>query len=129
MALYESNYRRLGLLVGDVRKLPQDAVSAVNGDLDLHLTVEDRSPYTSSFRLTYWFGEPGLGEADPDLHVRIYHDAHLAEAMSCRAHHRHRMLQNFPVDAKTELARRWQRNVLFSKWLEYCLERGHSFNF
>lgn len=127
MALYESNYRRLGLLAGDLRRLPREVVSAVPGDLDLHLALLEQSPYTTTFRLTYEFDPSGEGDAEPDIVVRVYHDVKVAEAMSCRRNTRHPVLQNYPVDAKRELQRRWQRNRLLNKWLEYCLEKGHSF--
>lgn len=132
MSVYESNWRRLRQLLGDarMRDLPAEVVSAVLGDLDLHLQVEERSPYTSTFRLTYFFDSSGEADADPDIVVRLYHDAQLAEALSCRRlHHRHQFLGRFATDAHNELARRWQRNILLNKWLEYCLECGHSFDF
>ena len=132
MAVYESNWRRLVRLAGKrrLRDLPGEIVSAVPSDLDLHLLVEERSPYTTTFRLTYFFDSSGEGDADPDLVVRLYHDAQLAEALSCRRiHHRHQLLGRFGGEARNELARRWQRNILLNKWLEYCLERGHSFDF
>lgn len=132
MAIYESNWRRLLRLVGAdrLRRLPDEVVSAVPGDLDLHLLVQERSPYTTTFRLTYFFDLAGEDDADPDLLVRVYHDACLAEALACRRiHHRHRLLGRFAIDARNELERRWQRNILLNKWLEYCLERGHSFDF
>lgn len=129
MGIYESNWRLLGKLTGDLRSLPREAVSAVPEDVDLHLEILEESPYTTTFRLTYYF-EVGSGlQADPDLTVRVYHDANLAEVLSCKQHHRHRLLQQFPTDAKSELKRRWQRNVLLNKWLEYCIERGHAFDF
>lgn len=131
MAIYESNWRRLRQLVGPsrMRALPDAIVSAVPDDLDLHLRVEDRSPYTTTFRLTYFFDE-AEGDADPDLVVRVYHDARMAEALACRrVRHEHRLLGRFALPAHGEMAKRWQRNILLNKWLEYCLERGHSFDF
>lgn len=132
MAVYESNWRRLRQLLGDgrMRDLPGELVSAVPGDLDLHLQLQERSPYTSTFRLTYFFDMSGEADADPDIIVRLYHDAKLAEALSCRRiHHRHSLLGRYATNARNELARRWQRNILLNKWLEYCIERGHSFDF
>ncbi|HEX6927636.1 MAG TPA: DUF1249 domain-containing protein [Gammaproteobacteria bacterium] len=132
MAVYESNWRRLVQLFGRarLREMPEEAVSAVPGDLDLHLEVQERSPYTTTFRLTYYFDAAGETDADPDLVVRVYHDAQLAEVLSCRRlHHRHHLLGRYATNAQDELARRWQRNILLNKWLEYCLERGHSFDF
>lgn len=132
MAVYESNWRRLVRLLGPrrLRDLPDEIVSAVPADLDLHLLVRERSPYTTTFRLTYFFDSAGETDADPDIEVRLYHDAKMAEALSCRRiHHPHRLLARFGGEARNELARRWQRNILLNKWLEYCLEQGHSFDF
>lgn len=132
MAVYESNWRHLARLLGTARMhaMPDALVSAVPGDLDLHLEVRDSSPYTTTFRLTYFFDLAGESDADPDIIVRLYHDARLAEALSCRRlHHRHQLLGWFATNAQNELAQRWQRNILLNKWLEYCIERGHSFDF
>lgn len=132
MSIYESNWRRLSQLLGSgrMREFPDVVVSAVPDDLDLHLRIMERSPYTTTFRLTYFFDESGEDDADPDMIVRLYHDARVAEALRCRRlHHRHRFLGRYATDSHNELARRWQRNILLNKWLEYCLERGHSFDF
>jgi len=53
----------------------------------------------------------------PDMRVRIYHDARLAEAQEWGLQSR----------AERELDQRWARNMMLNKWLEYCLERGHRF--
>jgi uncharacterized protein YqiB (DUF1249 family) len=53
MSLYESNYLRLAALAGDLRRLPDGCVSHVSDDCDLRLSVTERSPYTTSFDLTY----------------------------------------------------------------------------
>lgn len=105
MALYESNYVRLGWLARDLGALADLAVSRVEGDCELHLRIAERSRYTTTIELTY--APLGL----PDLRVRVYHDAHVAEAQG-----------------PGETARaRWGRNMLLNKWLEYCVERGHRF--
>ena len=31
-------------------------------------------------------------------------------------------------NSRRVLGRRWARNVLLNKWLEYCAERGHRFD-
>ncbi len=132
MAVYESNWRWLAQLAGRarLRELPDEMVSAVPGDLDLHLEVQERSPYTTTFRLTYFFDVAGETDADPDLVVRGYNAAPLGAVRCCRRlQKRPPRLGRFATNAHDELARRWQRNILLNKWLEYCLERGHSFDF
>jgi uncharacterized protein YqiB (DUF1249 family) len=127
MTLYESNYIRLRALVRDVRSCAGRHVSRAEGDCDLHLEVLEHSPYTSILRLTYLFDEPAGPAADPDLEVRVYHDARLAEASHCARWVRHPGLAAIRSSVSAELGERWLRNILLNKWLDYCVERGHGF--
>lgn len=126
MSLYESNYRRLLRLIPEKRFAYDAAVSRSELDHDLHLQVLARDKYTLTLRLTYLFRE-GLNadpadQANPDLVVRVYHDAGLAEAMD------HRDYAPAPKGAYAErLADSWRRNVLLNKWLDFLLGRGHGF--
>lgn len=127
MSLYESNFVRLRWLLPDDRRFSGPLVSRVQADLPLFLDVFDRSRYTTTVRLTYFFEEDGIRVPDPDLTIRLYHDAHLAEAMACTRHHRHAALKPFDTRPGAELSRRWARNVMLNKWLEYCADRQHRF--
>jgi len=127
MTLYESNYIRLRALLGDVRGLAQILVSRAPGDIDLHLEPLGHGPYTTVLRLTYFFEEAGATLADPDLEVRVYHDARLAEASRCARWVRHPGLSRLRAGLSSELGERWLRNMLLNKWLDYCSERGHRF--
>jgi len=77
--------------------------------------------------MTYWLDNNGLTLADPDLMVRIYHDARLAEALSCCERPRHIVFKGLWMPAAAELERRWLLNILLSKWLEHCLDHRHIF--
>ena len=101
------------------------SVSSAGADLPLHVEVMERAPYTTTLRMTYWFAAGIAPSADPDLVVRVYRDARLAEACSCSARPHHRALSAYARQAPTELERRWLMNVMLNKWLEYCLEVGH----
>ena len=125
MTLYESNYIRLRALVSDVRGLAGRAVSSVPGDLDLHLEALEHSPYTSILRLTYFFPDAEATVAEPDLEVRVYHDARLAEASRCSRRVRHPGLASLQDGLPAAMGERWRRNMLLNKWLDYCAERGH----
>lgn len=125
MTLYESNYIRLRALVGDVRGLTGRAVSSAPGDLDLHLEALEHSPYTSILRLTYFFADAEATVAEPDLEVRVYHDARLVEASRCSRQVRHPGLASLQEGLPSALGERWRRNMLLNKWLDYCAERGH----
>jgi uncharacterized protein len=131
MSLYESNYLRLASLAGDLRQLPDARLSRVADDCDLLLSVCERSPYTTSFDLTYLFAPAeggGEGVATyPDMRVRIYHDARLVEAQEWASQHDHQALRALRGQAERELDQRWARNTMLNKWLEYCIDRGHGF--
>lgn len=127
MTLYESNHVRLRQLLGNLRRLPESALSSSPQDMDLHLTVEERSRYTTSLHLTYWFEEAEGRTADPDLRLRIYHDARLAETLSCADAPRHAALRGVWRPASSAMEQRWTLNILLHKWLEYCLDNRHSF--
>lgn len=127
MTLYESNHVRLRQLLGNLKRLPESAVSKSPRDLDLYLQVGERSPYTTELLMTYWFEEGGEATPDPDLRLRIYHDARLAEAVSCADSPRHEALRPVWRPASSAMQQRWNLNILLSKWLEFCLDNRHTF--
>ena len=129
MALYESNYIKLIQLLGELRTGEFRAVSSADGDLPLYMTQEarDANRYTVDLRLTYVFSESGSSIADPDLCVRLYLDARMAEVRGWARHHRHGVLLHLRERYGRELDRRWSRNTMLGKWLEYLLEQGHTF--
>lgn len=128
MSLYESNYIRLSWLVPNLSTVEGALVSNVDGDCPLHLVLRERSRYTTTVSLTYLFEDEGLVVADPDLQIRIYHDARLAEVQSCARWHRHSVLESLRSQFVRDLGDRWLRNIMLNKWLDYCIERGHRFS-
>lgn len=131
MTVYESNFIKLRHLIPALDTLSDSTetrISSAPDDCDLHFSVIRREPYTTTLNLTYWFAVTGSAPvADPDLTVRIYHDARLAEAVAAVEHHRHAMLRELAIRHSLELGRRWRRNIMLNKWLDYLLENGHGF--
>lgn len=131
MSLYESNYIRLRTLCdGDPARLTGVRHSYVAGDCELVLEVEERAPYTTTLQLTYLLpaasGE-GAVERFPDVRIRVYSDARLAEAQQWASQPAHPALRALRRDAERELDQRWALNMMLNKWLDYCMERGHRF--
>ncbi|AXQ29178.1 DUF1249 domain-containing protein [Solimonas sp. K1W22B-7] len=126
--LYDRNYHLLERLIPELELPFDEAVSRSQSDLPLHLKVTDRDRYTVSFRLSYEFVDEQGVRRQPDLWVRVYRDAAVAEALACS--------QRPPWDAREEgdpkagqfLSAQWQRNLMLGKWLEYLLEHGHGFS-
>lgn len=127
MALYESNYRRLQRLLPELEVPFEQAVSHASSDRDLHLRVLERCPYTLTLHLTYRFDDGGDERADPDLTVRVYRDAQLAEAIRCDAHSRYAALAGIDLEEGRVVTAQWERNLVLNKWLAFCLQQGHGF--
>lgn len=138
LELYELNYALL-LRLAPVLEHPSrlsvaaplagtELRSPVAGEPELALAIRERTPYTLTVHLTYWFeADEGLPEADPDLLIRIYHDARQAETLHCGRNYHCDILRQFRGPARSVLERRWQVNGLLHKWLQYLLQRQHRF--
>ena len=124
MDLYENNFLRFKKLVPDLDALEQDAYSRIDGCMGLHISVLERSRFTTTLRMTYHFTEDGCLYAEPDLRLRVYHDARLIEVLSGHLKHGRQKLDHLPADAKLE---KWKLNRFLYKWLGFCLHQGHQF--
>lgn len=128
MTLYESNFIKFSHLVGGPENLSgPDYFSRVPADCDLYLSVESSTRYTQDLRMTYQFAEAERVIADPDLRIRVYHDARMTEVAGWAEHHQHKVLRGLARKFTRELDKRWSRNMMLSKWLDYLTEKGHSF--
>jgi len=124
MDMYEDNYIKLRKLIPNVKNINKSGISKSPGHLNLHLQILERSKFTTTLRLSYCFTDNGESRLEPNLKIRIYHDAGLAEVMSGKLHHGKLVLDHLPADA---LKQKWQLNRFLSKWLKYCLRQNHGF--
>lgn len=127
MTLYESNYLRLSWLVESLHLQSGTLVSRAEGDCELELTVVEQSAYTTCFRLSYLFPSSDGVARVPELEVRVYHDARLAEARCSVLEPAQQVLRALCIVVPARLEPRWTANMLLNKWLEYCADRGHRF--
>jgi uncharacterized protein YqiB (DUF1249 family) len=140
MTIYESNYIKLRQLTADFDWTGPSMLSSSSHDRDvhaqllrreadtttLHAQLLRREAYTPTLRLTYWFEEqPGKWVPDPDLILRIYHDARLVEAVAGGDRHYHQKLRELANHSGAELDRRWRINMMLNKWLDYLGDVGH----
>jgi uncharacterized protein len=122
MALYEENYIRLRTLLPHLAHMSGRAVSSVPGCVDLHVELRERARYTTTLNMTCLFRHGRELRREPDLTVRICHDARTAEVLDLHLRH-----TEAAPDARRTLQVCWQRNRFLHKWLGYCLRRGHRF--
>ncbi len=128
MTIYESNYIKLKCLVPTLDSDERISISRTENDCNLYLDLFSQEPYTATLKLTYWFEElSGEPIPDPDLTIRVYHDARLAAALSGVDRHHHRKLRELLESHSFELDHRWRCNIMLNKWLDYLLSVGHGF--
>lgn len=133
MDLYERNYINIRRLLPVMPPAQTEWVSRTPGGLDLHLRVAEHCRYTSEMLLTYQFNqEDHVIVTEPNLRIRVYHDARLAEAMTAQPRHHPVFTTHFLSDTPSEknilLFSRWRINRFLYKWLSYCLRQGHCFS-
>lgn len=126
MGLYAENYHRLAHLFAPQQLVSGRYRSSVDDGLDVHLHVQERHPYTLELELTYAFVDTQTGHPSPSAQLRMYTDAHVAEALHCHpGRHLWQVLGPFP-EAHTVLQHRLRMNGFLSRWLEYLAGQGHS---
>jgi hypothetical protein len=123
MDLYEHNYLRMRKIAPDL-DIADRMVSVSAGHLDLYLDVEERCKYTTMLRMTYRFHDQEQDREilQPDIHIRIYHDAMIAEADNRLDRHSQRIYSGETLQQK------WNLNRFLYKWVGYCLHQGHCFH-
>lgn len=127
MTLYESNFIRLGWLVPGLRQLTGSLRSEVPGEPALELSVVEQCRYTTALQLTYLFADGAAVAREPELEIRVYHDARLAEACGTGVAPSHPRLRKLAAQVAVSRGTRWSCNMLLNKWLEYCVGSGHRF--
>ncbi|UDL04431.1 DUF1249 domain-containing protein [Marinobacter sp. CA1] len=128
-ALGEGNYRRLQRL----RHLEQDErpVSEFElhrGDLYLgrvRIEVLQAARYTETLYLEQVHNS-GRWLNNPQLTVRVYHDASLAEVISCYRDRRIAPVNDYPNRYMHHPDEKVQVNSFLADWLDYCLKFGHT---
>jgi len=126
MGLYAENYHRLARLFAPHELAPGTYYSSVDDGLDVRLDIVERHPYTLELQLSYCMLDRDTGAPAPSAWLRMYRDAHVAEATHCHpGKHLHRALGPLPP-AKTLFQQRMRMATFLNRWLEYLAEQGHS---
>lgn len=120
MDLYEQNYIRLRKIAPDLTVADQ-MISSVKGHMDLYLSVRERCKYTTMLSMTYRFGEPGEYVFEPDLRLKVYHDARVVEVQQF-----HNRKHGWLIKDRS-LQHKWSMNRFMFKWLGFCVYQGHFF--
>lgn len=133
MDLYDRNFALLNRVIPELQSMPGVSKTIMENYPDLYLKIQKRCKFTTMMNLTYRFSvnadnsidEPEYVE-DPDLNIRVYHDARMVEAVSCKT----KGLMPIGLDCfgeQNHFACRWDSNIFLNKWLEYIIGIGYVF--
>lgn len=125
LAECEANYLRLQKLMPDMPQVDRRVIGIrLPGKCgEVSLTVIERAPYTTILTLTQC--KPVWGESAPEMTIRIYHDAQMAEVAACQQVRARRARNEYPNPAMLHKDEKRQWNRLLGEWLAACLAHGH----
>lgn len=136
MADCDANYVRLLKLfpemVQENKTKSERKIGICHGvDRVMCLSVLEQTPYTTLIQLSQEGVEdssiqpPGGWLALPVLRLRLYHDARVAEVVSCEGSRRAFPRYEYPNERMYHQDEKAQWNQFLSEWLAYCLEHGY----
>lgn len=124
--IYERNYERLLQLLPELHSIVGSVSVEGRDTLELRVSLLERCRYTTTLVLTHHLGETGSWVVDPQMKIRLYHDARVAEVIVCQGlikfwpHHQ----DGFRVLA-IYCGEKHRINVFLAEWLTYCLQQGY----
>lgn len=126
MAECDANYARLlqlfpGLKTEDVREFGIDLGDA---SVLLELSVLERSPYTTLVRLAQTDSRSRSWMAQPQITIRMYHDANCAEVVQYQRFRDFKAVYDYPNPDMHQRDEKVQVNRLLGELLAVCLHRG-----
>lgn len=122
-----NNYQKLLNLIPNIKSFTQTAVGQAPQKPDLQLEVLERSAYTLTVKLSHRFSQLPNDLWMPEVEIRMYLDAEVAEVL--RDHARSNVSRVYKDPGKTTeiLNYKWQLNYFLTKWLDHCLSIDYQF--
>lgn len=118
----ESNYHKLLKLVPSLLIIREKASACVTGKPSLHIEIIERTPYTLTFELKYFFNRQIEAMFEPTMKIRAYLDAKSVEVLRNRPRPQIKRAAHIEI-----LQYKWTLNYFLEKWLNHCLQLGYRF--
>ena len=123
----ESNYRKLLKLIPDLPNLDKTTVGRALKKPDLQLDILERSAHTLTVLLSHRFDHNRQDPLSPEVKIRVYLDAQLAEVLrDCSRADVSKVFKN-PGRSHEILDYKWRLNYFLEKWLDHCLQTDYQF--
>lgn len=126
MAECDTNYLRLSKLMPHMRAQQHRQIAISFGAASrtlVTITVLDQARYTTT--LTLYQSQEIWDDCTPEMTVRVYHDARMAEVIAYQHKRAPRAVYNYPNRRMHARDEKRQLNRLLGEWLAMCLVHGH----
>jgi uncharacterized protein YqiB (DUF1249 family) len=119
-------YRHFKMLLPDGFKAGERYRSVSGQGPELWLDFLECHKYTDFLRLTHKFVSSEETDNAPNAHIRIYHDARMAEVTSFSSLQGIQRYSGPWLPARHVYFRQYKQNRALLKWLEHLHDLGHS---
>jgi len=126
-ALCEANYvrlHRLSSIAGDNPDAEFELHNGLNYLGRVRIRLLQSARYTDTFLLEQVHAH-GRWLNNPQMTVRTYHDARVAEVISCYRYRRIEAVNDYPNRFMHHPDEKVQINAFLAEWLGFCLQFGH----
>ena len=125
--LCESNYHKLLQLIPNLQAFNAEAIGYADQKPNLHLQIVERSSYTITLQLSHCFDKDLELLRVPDVKIRLYLDAHMAEVLRDYKRPAVRNIYKDPKQSIEIMNYKWRLNYFLQKWLNHCLSIDYLF--
>lgn len=126
-ALCEANYARIMKLMPDIHQDDEREfqVSLAGQESTVHLKVEERFTFTTTVIVRLSMSRRSEWLEAPQLQVRLYHDARLAEVICPQTRYQLKGKYPYPNKLMYQPDEKMQLNDYLAQWLSFCLNHGY----
>lgn len=118
--IYEHNYQRLMKLLPQVRQVAEGDQFGLEGSEALAAEVVESHRYTTVLRMSHGVPLPEPVPV-PEMTVRLYHDACVAEVTAYQRSSRFRVKYEYPNAEMHQVREKGRVNEFLGEWLEHLL--------
>lgn len=123
LALCERNYAQLNRYLAADARVGQSSDIQVSEQHCYRLSVTDVARFTTTVSIELLSGREALFK--PGFVVRLYHDASVAEVLSCQHVQRFKARYDYPNTDMLLPDEKRQINQLLRDWLKLCAAQGY----
>lgn len=122
-----SNYHKLLQLIPGLCVLKECAIGRAANNTTLHVQVIEHTAYTLTIELSHCFNNKATELLVPEVRIRVYLDARLAEVLSDHARPSvSRVFKDLGL-CREIMNYKWRLNFFLQKWLDHCLTKDYQF--